>query len=110
MLPSGIFMLPSKFGYIITGRYPVNGLDSRDKGASTLLVSTGGNEVVSPSFYCSVNVSVIKNPDLERFWSLETIGIKKIQLVKKVMKKQLRSSVILSSLKREDTRLLGPGN
>ena len=76
MLPSGIFMLPSKFGYIITGRYPGNGLDSRDKGASTLLVSTSGNEVVSPSFYCSVNVSVIKNPDLKRFWSLETIGIK----------------------------------
>ena len=76
MLPSGIFMLPSKFGYIITGRYPGNGLDSRDKGASTLLVSTSGNEVVSPSFYCSVNFSVIKNPDLERFGSLETIGIK----------------------------------
>ena len=40
------------------------------------VVSTSGNEVVSPSFYCSVNFSVIKNPDLERFWSLETIGIK----------------------------------
>ena len=38
--------------------------------------STNGNEVVSPSCYCSVNVSVMKNPDLERFWSLETIGIK----------------------------------
>ena len=56
MLPSEIFMLPSKFGYIITGRYPGNGLDSWDKGDSTLLVSTSGNEVVSPSFYCSVNV------------------------------------------------------
>ena len=76
MLPSGIFMLPSKFGYIITGRYPGNYLDNQDKNASTLLVSTNRNEVVSSSFYCSVNVSLIKNPDLERFWSLETIGIK----------------------------------
>ena len=76
MLPSGIFMLPSKFGYIITGRYPGNDLDNQNKNASTLLVSTNRNEVVSSSFYCSVNVSLIKNPDLERFWSLETIGIK----------------------------------
>ena len=76
MLPSGIFMLPSKFGYIITGRYPGNDLDNQDKNASTLLVSTNRNEVISSSFYCSVNVSLIKNPDLERFWSLETIGIK----------------------------------
>ena len=28
MLPSGIFMLPSKFSYIITGRYPENDLDN----------------------------------------------------------------------------------
>ena len=70
-------MLPSKFGYIITGRYLGNGLDNRDKVLLHCYIdSTSGNEVVSPSWYCSVNVSVIKNPDLERFWSLETIGIK----------------------------------
>ena len=28
------------------------------------------------SVYCSVNVSLIKNPDLQKFWCLETIGIK----------------------------------
>ena len=58
MLLSGIFMLPSKFGYIITGRYPGNDLDNQDKNASTFLVSTNRNEVVSS--YCSVNVLLIK--------------------------------------------------
>jgi len=27
-------------------------------------------------FQCSVNLLVAKNPDLERFWCLEVIGIK----------------------------------
>ena len=43
----------------------------------TLLVATKLNKVApNQSFYCSVNVSLIKNPNLEKFWYLETIGIK----------------------------------
>ena len=77
ILPSGIFMLPSKFGYIITGRYPENNCDNQDRSSSTLLVATKTSKVSSDrNFYCSVNVSLIKNPDLEKFWCLETIGIK----------------------------------
>ena len=104
MLPLGIFMLPSKFGYIITGRYPGNGLDNQDKSASTLLVSTNRNEVVSSSFYCSANVSLIKNPDLERFWSLETIGIKD------PMSKESDEEAIEKFCNTIKFEFLGPGN
>ena len=38
MLPSGIFMLPSKFGYIITGRYPENNCDNQDRSSSSYIV------------------------------------------------------------------------
>ena len=89
MLPSGIFMLPSKFGYIITGRYPENNCDNQDRSSSTLLVATKTSKVLSNrNFYCSVNVSLIKNPDLEKFWCLETIGIK-ILWEKRMMKRRL---------------------
>ena len=38
MLPSGIFMLLSKFGYIITGRCPEINCDNQDKSSSTFIV------------------------------------------------------------------------
>ena len=57
MLPSGIFKLPSKFGYIITGRCPeIN----QDRSSSMLLVATECKVSSNQSFYCSVNVSLIK--------------------------------------------------
>ena len=74
MLLSGIFMLPSKFGYIITGRCP--DCDNQDRSSSTLLVATEYKVSSNQSFYCSVNVSLIKIPDLQKFWCLETTGIK----------------------------------
>ena len=41
-----------------------------------MLVSISLNQVTSDqAFFCSVNVSLVKNPNLERFWCLETIGI-----------------------------------
>ena len=76
MLPSGIFMLPSRFGYIITGRCPELKSDKQDSRFCTMLVTTRLNQMASDeAFYCSVNVSLVKNPNLERFWYLETIGI-----------------------------------
>ena len=57
------------------------------------------------SVYCSVNVSLIKNPDLQKFWCLETIGIKD------PMSKESDEEAIDRFCKTmEDTRLLGPGN
>ena len=76
MSPSGIFMLPSRFGYIITGRCPEVKSDEPDSRSCTLLVTTSLNQMApDEAFYCSVNVSLVKTPNLERFWCLETIGI-----------------------------------
>ena len=47
MLPSGTFMLSSKFGYIITGKCPKVKCDERDKGSCRMLVSTSLNQVTS---------------------------------------------------------------
>ena len=41
-----------------------------------MLVITSLNQMASDeAFYCSVNVSLAKTSNLERFWCLETIGI-----------------------------------
>ena len=76
MLPSGIFMLPSRLGSIITGRCPEVKSDEKHSRSCTILVTTSLNQVASDeAFYCSVNVSLVKNPNLERFWCLETTKI-----------------------------------
>ena len=76
MLPSGIFILLSKFGCIITGRCPEVISDEQDSRSCTMLVTTSLNQMASDeAFYCSVNVFLVRNPNLERFWCLETIGI-----------------------------------
>ena len=77
MLPSGMFMLPSKFGYIITGRCPEANHNGRDRSPCTLFVAAELDQLRSNhTLDCSVNVSLVKNPNLENFWCLETIGIK----------------------------------
>ena len=78
MLPSGMFILPSKFGYIITGRCPdtrerESGVDSK---LCTLFVSTEVSPVVSQlCLQYSVTSPTIVNPQLEDLWCLENIGI-----------------------------------
>ena len=80
-LPSGMFMLPSKFGYIVTGRSPGTNKDSQSGNYCALFVAAEfTTEFVERKFceyslQCSANSSVVKNPDLEKFWCLETIGI-----------------------------------
>jgi len=74
VLPSGMFMLPSTLGYVITGRYP-NPVH-QGGNPSTLLAATRLNPVEDyHSVCCSVNISLDKHLDLEKFWSLESIGI-----------------------------------
>ena len=41
-----------------------------------MLVTTSLNQMAfNEAFYCSVNVSLVKNQNLERFWCLKMIGI-----------------------------------
>ena len=62
MLSCGIFMLPSRFSYIITGRCPEVKSDEQDSRSCTMFVTTGLNQMASDkAFYCSVNVSLVKN-------------------------------------------------
>ena len=81
VLPSGMFMLPSKFGYIITGKCP-DSQSLQGEKAHTLFVSTGVNPIVSElSLQCCVSLPIvslpiINKPHLENLWSLEMIGIK----------------------------------
>ena len=59
MLPSGIFILLSRFGCIITGRCPEVKSDEQDSRSCTMLVTTSLNQMASDeAFYCSVNVSL----------------------------------------------------
>ena len=61
MLPSGIFMLPSRFGYIIPGRCPEVKSDEEERRSFRMLVTTNLNQMASDkAFYCSVNVSSVK--------------------------------------------------
>ena len=76
MLPFGIFMLSSKFGHIITEKCPEVECDEKDKISSTMLGNTSLKQVAcNQALFCSVNVSLVQNPNLKRFWYLETIGI-----------------------------------
>ena len=59
MLPSGIFMLPSRFGCIIPGRCPEVKSDEQGKRSFRMLITTNLNQIASDeAFYCSVNVSL----------------------------------------------------
>jgi len=82
MLPLGMYILPSRFGYIVTGRSPGT---TKDLGGGSYCAMFTATELVQElserrchgyELQCSVNLSVAKNPDLERFWCLEVIGIK----------------------------------
>ena len=78
VLPSGMFMLPSKFGYIVTGKSP-NNQNVQGKHAHALFVTTEVNPVVSElCLQCCVSsptasVSTGNKPQLENLWSLEMI-------------------------------------
>jgi len=75
VLPSGMFMLQSKLGYIVTGR--CSGDDCSVSATHTLFVTVDGDKCFSSPGMCYLNNSlVVGKPCLESFWSLETIGIR----------------------------------
>jgi len=68
-------MLPSKFGYIVTGRYPeIDKVQHNNPCALFVAVDLGQGS--DQNVQCLVNVSITKNPTLEVLWNLETIGIR----------------------------------
>ena len=77
-LPSGLHLVSSKIGYILTGKYmdPGNNKSSNQQQVSTCFVMTQVNcTVPEMNLLSSAGVSVMRNPNIEDFWSLETIGI-----------------------------------
>jgi len=71
MLPSGMFIIPSKFGYIITGKCPDTRESIIDGKSCTLFVSTEVGQIVSElCLQCSVTTPAIGNPRLEDLWCL----------------------------------------
>ena len=63
-----MFMLPSKFGFIVTGKFSET-VHSGWDNPCTLFMATEFLEKKSDyGVQCSVNVNTIQNPDLEKFW------------------------------------------
>ena len=77
VLPSGMFMLPSKFGYIVTGKCPDIDCGIQSDHAHTLYVATEVNQVAPEvCLHCCVSSPIVNKLQLENLWSLEIIGIK----------------------------------
>jgi len=75
-LPSGMFMIPSKFGYIITGKCFDNQQRSQDNQSHAFLVTTEINHIIPElCLKCTINTSGVNNPRLEDLWCLEAVGI-----------------------------------
>lgn len=75
MLPSGMYLLPSSLGYILTGRYqnPASSIDYQIQSCFVMCdTSTSEQMMVSSS---SV-ISFRDTPNMDTFWNLDSIGIK----------------------------------
>ena len=79
VLPSGLFLVSSKIGYILAESYldPMNEQQKNDQQLVTSCsVITQVNQVVKVlNLFSSSDESLTKTPNLEDFWALETIGI-----------------------------------
>ena len=79
ILPSGLFLVSSKIGYILTGSYldPMNKQQSGQQLVTSCSVLTQVNQVVKVlNLFSCTDDSFNKTPNLEDFWELETIGIR----------------------------------
>ena len=75
-LPSGLYLVSSKIGYILTRKYSDEGQMDCHQNISTCFVMTQVNHVMPEvSLFYSSDGSITKNPSVEDFWRLETIGI-----------------------------------
>ena len=70
--------MSSKIGYILTGKYmdPDDKESSNQQQVSTCFVMTRVNCIVPEmNFLLSADVTVMRNPNIEHLWRLETIEI-----------------------------------
>ena len=73
ILPSGLYLVSSKIGYILTGKYTDPG--HVEQNVSNCFVTSQVNCLVSLVNLFSSESSATKNYIIENFWRLETIGI-----------------------------------
>ena len=75
-LKSGLFLLGSKLGWILTGRAPVNS-PTPDTAVPTILILTFSQMTTADSdCFTAPDPSLPLKPSLEELWDLESIGIK----------------------------------
>ena len=91
MLLSGMFILPSKFGYIITGKCPDTKESLVNGKLGTLFVGAEVSQVIPElcSQY-SLGIPVMENPQLENLWSPENIGISDPSFVMRLFRNSMR--------------------
>ena len=76
ILPSGLYLISSKIGYILTRKYSDPDHASCKSHISTCFVMTQVNHTLSEvSLFSSSDDTITKSPNIEDFWRLETIGI-----------------------------------
>ena len=76
VLPSWLFLISSKIGYILTGSYLDPMISQKEIPVSSCLVMTQVNcAVPAMNLLSSADDPVTKNPNVEDLWNLETIGI-----------------------------------
>ena len=75
-LPSELFLISSKIGYILTGSYLDPMISQMEIPISSCLVMAQVNcAVPTMNLLSSADDPVTKNPNVEDLWNLETIGI-----------------------------------
>ena len=76
-LKSGLYLLGSKLGWILTGRTQIVPQSSTETATPALLLLTfAQSSTPECRFFTSPDCDLPVKPCLEEFWSLETIGIK----------------------------------
>ena len=75
ILPSGMFMLGSKFGYIVTGKCFASDCSIPGNISSHTLFVLAINQSF-PELCCLSNTSIVSKTSLDSLWALETIGTK----------------------------------
>jgi len=78
VLLSGLFLLSSKLGYLLTGKFSDPNSDTRPDNHQLVayFVMTQMNQCVSEiNLFSAADTATNKMPDLSDMWRLETIGI-----------------------------------
>ena len=69
----GLHLLGSKFGWILTGRTPQ---EMKELNETNFLIVTNGTMETKTSVFQNIDTVIPREPDLQDFWNVESIGIK----------------------------------